>query len=146
MNNTLLKLSNTCVGIQRTRVLTSTNYEGLTIISSTSGQGKNTLLSGIMQGLSKEDNLLILTESRPEDAQSLVSNASCMIQDYRNFVLDEVLSYLSSTDKNNIFIENYEGYMKSEERKLLDLQTLKEYCTYHNVNIYMCVHLRREKL
>ena len=145
MNNILLKLANTCLGIQRPRVLTSTNYEGLTIISSTSGQGKNTLLSGIMQGLPKEDNLLILTESRPEDAQSLVSNASCMIQDYRNFVLDDVLSYLSSTDKNNIFIENYEGYMKSKEEKLLDLQTLKDYCTYHNVNIYMCVYLRKEK-
>ena len=145
MNNTLLELSNTCLGTQRPRVITSTSYEGLTIISSTSGQGKNTVLAGIMQGFPKEDNLLILTESRPEDSQGLVSNASCMIQDYRNFVLEDILSYLSSTDKSNIFIECYEGQNKSDEEKLLDLKTLKEYCIYHKVNIYMCVHLRKEK-
>ncbi len=146
MNNTLHKLANTCLGIQRPRVITSTNYDGLTIISATSGQGKNTLLAGIMQGLPKEDNLLILTESMPEYQQGLVSNASCMFQDYRTFVLRDMLHYLNHTDQKNIFIESYEGSLKSDQEKLVDLLALKEYCKSHDKNIYMCVYLRKEKL
>lgn len=144
MKNTLHKLAYTCLNTPRERVLTSTNYEGLTIISSRSSCGKNTLLAGIMSNTDKEETLLVLTETSPYNATGMIKSCASLIQDYREFDIDNVLFYLEQTTHENIFIEQYNN-LASDEEKLNDLIKLKTFCRDTGRNIYMCVYNRKEK-
>lgn len=141
MNN-LHKLAQTCIGVQRTRTITSTNYEGLTVISSTTGNGKNTLMCGIMSGLEPKDNLLVLTETIPTDSP-MTKHSNVVIQDYRVFCINSVLDYLYETTHQNIFIEQYNPDFQSFG-DVSDLIELKNFCKDTGRNVYISVYSRKE--
>lgn len=146
MNNIL---SHTCLGIQRERTLTTTNFDGLTIISGDARSGKNTLLVGLTHTNYIDDNFVVLTETLLQDLNGgMLSNTHItnVIQDYREFNIDNVLMYLEGIDQQNIFIEQYNGSSKSDEEKLKDLIALKQFCKDTGKNIYMCISNRRIKM
>lgn len=149
MITNLHKLAKTCLGVSRERKLTATNYDGLTIILGDARSGKNILLTGLTHASYIDDNFLVLTETLLQDnLGGMLSNTHItnVIQDYREFNIDNVLMYLEGIDQQNIFIEQYNGSSKSDDEKLKDLIALKQFCKDTGKNIYMCVSNRRIKM
>ena len=145
MLNTLNKLSCTCnKTIQRDRTLNINKFDNLTVISSASGAGKNTLMKGIMLDYDPKDNFLVLVESQVNNTYCMLSK-EIMICNYVSLDIETVLEEFEQTDCNNLFIEQYINH-DNKDTQFEDLNYLRKYSKTSGKSVYICVHLPRNKL
>ena len=145
MYNILNKLSSACNrAIQRDRTLNINKFDNLTVISSASGAGKNTLMKGIMLDYDPKDNFLVLVESHINNTYCNLSK-EIMLCNYSRLDIETVLDEFEQTDCNNLFIEQYIS-CNNKDTPFEDLNYLRKYSKTSGKNVYICVHLPRNKL
>lgn len=143
----LATYANTCVGVEssRHRELVSKSFGGLTVISGTTLDGKNTLLAGIALHYDPQDCCVVFTESRPEDnILGKVAN-SFLHYTYGNMSdIDVMLGEMSNLSCNTFFIEQFiPSYHGGVQKDLENLGKLKSWCKITGKEIYICVHAQK---
>lgn len=146
----LSKYSNNVSGVERapSKELVTQRLGGLTIISGSSGSGKNTLMAGIALHCDPQDCLVVFTESRPEDnVLGKVANSFLHYTYGKTFNIDNLLSELDNSSCTSIFIEQYPPKsVYNAEQSIKGLDKLRHWCKENNKNIYICVHARKANL
>ena len=140
----LIHACNRVMGTSRQSTLTIDRYAALTVISGTSGGGKNILLAGIALNTQKKDNHVILTEVMVTDAGGLLQVADTFTEMF-TFSMDKVVDVIKSSPAKNIFIEQYHN-LGDWDQPVKDIRTLAELSKELDKNITICVYRRKEKI
>ena len=144
MKNTFLQsASGNCLGLVRNKEIEiARNYKGLTVISGTSGSGKNTMLAGIALRTPTEDNLLILTESYIGDFGYNIADDFVEVP---RLSFDDFLKLIEEAEQPNIFIEQWLHFSwgTTDQEQCSNMKKLSDLAFNLNKNIVVCIHRKR---